>query len=240
MHIDELLKLSVEKEASGLHITVGRPPTLRLHGELIPLEGYSLLKSKELEELAFSMVTSQQREIFEKEMELDFSYSVESLGRFRGNFYWEKEGIGIAVRIIPSKIPTPEEIGLTKEVVNLTNVRNGLILVTGPTGSGKSTTLAALIDKINTEKACHILTIEDPIEFVYPSKKAIINQREVGAHTKSFAQALKHALREDPDVVLVGEMRDLETISATLTIAETGHLVFLRFIPLMQQKLLTE
>lgn len=226
MHIDELLKLCVEKGASDLHITVGHPPIIRLHGALIPLEGYSYLKSKEVEELAFSMVTSQQKEVFEKELELDFSYSVENLGRFRGNFYWEKKGIAIAIRVIPARIPAPEEIGLTKEVINLTSLRNGLILVTGPTGSGKSTTLAALIDKINTDKACHILTIEDPVEFVYDSKKAIINQREVGAHTESFAQALKHALREDPDVVLVGEMRDLETISATLTVAETGHLVF--------------
>ena len=226
MQIQEFLKLAVEKNASDLHLTAGFLPALRIRGELLSLEDFPSLKNEDTRELAFSMITPKQKEKFEKEFELDFSYSLEGLGRFRVNFYLQKDGVGIAIRVIPSKIPTPEEIGLPSEVINLTNLRNGLILVTGVTGSGKSTTLAALINKINEEKPCHILTVEDPIEFIYPHKKAIINQREVGSNTKSFASALKYALREDPDIALVGEMRDLETISAALTIAETGHLVF--------------
>lgn len=226
MRIHQFLKLAVEKDASDLHLTAGFLPALRIRGELFFLEDFPSLKNEDTRELAFSMITPEQKEKFEKEFELDFSYSLEGLGRFRVNLYLQKDGVGIAIRAIPSKIPTPGEIGLPSEVINLTNLRNGLILVTGVTGSGKSTTLAALINKINEEKPCHILTVEDPIEFVYPHKKAIINQREVGANTKSFASALKYALREDPDIALVGEMRDLETISAALTIAETGHLVF--------------
>ncbi|MFH1900716.1 MAG: type IV pilus twitching motility protein PilT [Candidatus Omnitrophota bacterium] len=226
MRIHQFLKLAVEKDASDLHLTAGFLPALRIRGELFFLEDFPSLKNEDTRELAFSMITPEQKEKFEKEFELDFSYSLEGLGRFRVNLYLQKDGVGIAIRAIPSKIPTPGEIGLPSEVINLTNLRNGLILVTGVTGSGKSTTLASLINKINEEKPCHILTVEDPIEFVYPHKKAIINQREVGANTKSFASALKYALREDPDIALVGEMRDLETISAALTIAETGHLVF--------------
>lgn len=226
MQIQEFLKLAVEKDASDLHLTAGFLPALRIRGELFFLEDFPSLKNEDTRELAFSMITPEQKEKFEKEFELDFSYSLEGLGRFRVNLYLQKDGVGIAIRAIPSKIPTPGEIGLPSEVINLTNLRNGLILVTGVTGSGKSTTLAALINKINEEKPCHILTVEDPIEFIYPHKKAIINQREVGSNTKSFASALKYALREDPDIALVGEMRDLETISAALTIAETGHLVF--------------
>lgn len=226
MKIDDLLKVTVAKKASDLHIVVGRSPIIRLNGELILLEELSPLHSNDVKELAYSMITSYQKERFEKDFELDFSYSIEGLSRFRGNLFYQKDGIGIAIRVIPSKIPSPRDIGLTQEVINLTNLRNGLVLVTGPTGSGKSTTLAALIEAINNEHSCHILTVEDPIEFTYESKKAMVNQRELGAHTKSFAEALKHSLREDPDVVLVGEMRDLETISAALTIAETGHLVF--------------
>ena len=226
MKIDELLKLTVEKDASDLHVTVGIPPTIRLFGELVALDGFPPVTSKDTEEIAFGMISPQQKEKFEKELELDFSYNVKDLCRFRANLYWQKEGIGLAIRVISSKIPLPEEIGLSQGVIDFTNLKNGLVLVTGPTGSGKSTTLASLINKMNLEKSCHILTIEDPIEFVYSHNKAMVNQREIGVHTKSFAQALKHALREDPDIILVGEMRDLETISATLTIAETGHLVF--------------
>jgi len=226
VEINGLLKIAVEKGASDLHLTVGIPPTIRLHGELIHLEGQPTLTSKDTDELSSSMITSLQKERFQAEFELDFSYNIEGLSRFRANIYHQKDGVAIAMRVIPSKIPTPQEINLTKEVVNLTNLRNGLVLVTGPTGSGKSTSLAALINTINENKPDHILTIEDPIEFVYPHKKAMVNQREVGSHTKSFANALKYALREDPDIVLVGEMRDLETIAAALTIAETGHLVF--------------
>ena len=226
MQIDEILKSAIEKGASDIHLTVGLAPTLRLYGDLVHLDGLPVLKSEDTSEIAFSMITPGQKEIFERELSIDFSYNVTGLGRFRTNLYLQKNGIAVAMRIISSKIPTIEEIGLSKETSNLINTRNGLILVTGSTGSGKSTTLAALIDKINSEQACHILTIEDPIEFVYNNKKAMVNQREVGSHAKSFAHALKDALREDPDVVLVGEMRDLETISAALTIAETGHLVF--------------
>jgi twitching motility protein PilT len=226
MDIRELLEMTVAREGSDLHLTVGVPPTIRLYGELVPLGDFPPLTKENTRDLAFAMLSPEQQEKFEKELELDFSYNVENVARFRVNLYWQKEAVGAAIRVIPTIIPSPEEIGLTPEVVNLANLRNGLILVTGPTGTGKSTTLAALIDKINRESAKHILTIEDPIEFVYTNKMSIINQREVGAHTWSFANALKHALRQDPDVILVGEMRDLETIAATLTIAETGHLAF--------------
>ena len=226
MDIKELLQMTVAREGSDLHLTVGVPPAIRLYGGLVRLGDFPPLSAENTQELAFSMINDEQKDKFEKERELDFSYNVEGIARFRVNFYWQKEGIGLAVRVIPAVIPEPDEIGLTPEVINLANLRNGLVLVTGPTGTGKSTTLAALIDKINRESAKHILTIEDPIEFVYTNKKSIINQREVGSHTKTFGSALKHALRQDPDVIMVGEMRDLETIAATLTIAETGHLAF--------------
>jgi len=226
MHIDELLKLTVEKGASDLHLTVGIHPTVRVHGELTPLEQYPVLEASHTKELAGQLISPQQKTELDRERELDLSYALKGVCRFRVNCYWQQDCIGIAIRMIPYQIPQPEELGLSPEVIRLTELRNGLVLVTGPTGSGKSTTLAALINKINTQRAEHIITIEDPIEFVYPHAKSIVNQREVGTDTPTFASALKHALREDPDVILVGEMRDLETISATLTIAETGHLAF--------------
>lgn len=226
MDIQKLLKITVDAGASDLHLTVGVHPTIRLHGGLMPLGDFPILTGEDTQKLAFNMLTPDQRQKFEENLELDFSHYEEGITRVRVNLYYQKEGIGIAIRVIPTQIPSPEEIDLPSEVMNLTNLRNGLVVVTGPTGTGKSTTLAVLIDKINREESSHILTVEDPIEFVYSNKRSIVNQREVGAHTKSFANALRHALRQDPDVILVGEMRDLETISATLTIAETGHLAF--------------
>ncbi len=226
MDITSLFKQAIEKEGSDIHLTVGLPPTMRQHGELMPINGATALTDSDTRNLAYSIINEDQKSEFENERELDFSHYVEGLGRFRVNLYWQQDKIGMAVRAIPSLIPAPADIGLSQEVVNLTGLKNGLVLVTGPTGSGKSTTLASLINHINSTSSKHILTIEDPIEFVYQNDKSMINQREVGADTKSFSSALKSALREDPDVILVGEMRDLDTISATLTIAETGHLAF--------------
>jgi len=226
MTIAELLKLTVEKDGSDLHLVTDIPPYIRLYGELVPLAGFPPVTKEKMKELIHSMISHDQREKFDSELELDFSYYVEGLGRFRVNFLMEKKGVSAAIRVIPSRIPTPEEVGLPESIIKLTRMKNGLVLVTGPTGTGKSTTLASLINKINEERPVHILTIEDPIEFVYTDKKAIIRQREVGTHTKTFEAALKHAMRQDPNVVLIGEMRDLETIAATLTLAETGHLAF--------------
>ncbi|MFC1624214.1 type IV pilus twitching motility protein PilT [Candidatus Omnitrophota bacterium] len=225
MKIDELLKSAVESNASDLHITVGEPPMLRLAGKLAPMK-YDKLTPEKAKTLIYSILNEQQRQKFEEELELDLSYSIPDVSRFRVNVYSQKDGVGAAIRVIPSKIPKPEEIDMPKAAIEFTRLNQGLVLVTGPTGSGKSTTLATMIDLINQERACHIMTIEDPIEFLHSHKSCMANQRELGAHTLSFPNALKHLLRQDPDVVLVGEMRDLETIAATVTIAETGHLVF--------------
>lgn len=224
MTIDELLKLTIDKDGSDLHLAVGLPPMIRIYGELTRLGDFPILQKDQLKEIVYSMLTPEQRGVFEKDMELDLCYATEALGRFRVNVNYEKKGISTIIRVISSRIPTPEELGLPECVTQLTRLKNGLILVTGPTGSGKSTTLASIINKINQERPVHILTVEDPIEFVYTDKKAIVRQREVGAHTQSFTHALRHAMRQDPNVVLIGEMRDLETIAATLTMAETGHL----------------
>jgi len=226
MEINDLLRLAAEKKASDVHFTVGLPPMMRLYGKLLPINDKTPLTAQDTERLAFSSISEEQIAEFKRNRELDVSYAIEGLCRFRVNIYWQQNNIAVAIRLIPSQIPTPEEIGLTREVINLTNLKNGLVLVTGPTGSGKSTTLASLIKHINAHKDKHILTIEDPIEFIYKSGQSMVNQREVGQDTFSFSNALKSALREDPDVILVGEMRDLETIAATLTIAETGHLAF--------------
>ena len=226
MDMIELLRGTVARSASDLHITIGRPPVMRIHGELEPQTEFEVLDAAEAEKLIMQIITEEQRKELEEKLELDCSYSIRDVSRFRVNVFWRNGGMGAAIRAIPNQIPTLKELALPPVIAKLTQMNNGLVLVTGPTGSGKSTTLAAIIDTINRTRKDHIMTIEDPIEFVYDHNKAIINQREIHAHTHSFADALKHVLRQDPDVVLVGEMRDLETIASAVTIAETGHLVF--------------
>lgn len=224
-NLDQMLKELVARGASDLHITTGIPPMIRLHGHLRVL-GDTPLTPAITKQLAYSILTDVQKQKFEEQKELDFSFGVRGLGRFRANVFLQRGAVGVAIRTIPYKIYTFEELGLPKVVEELCNRPSGLVLVTGPTGSGKSTTLVTMIDKINSERPEHIVTIEDPIEFVHTHKKCIVNQREVHADTDSFANALRAALRQDPDKVLIGEMRDLETIESALTIAETGHLTF--------------
>jgi len=223
--MDEFFKFMKEQGASDLHISSGEPPFLRLHGEMVRLE-YQPLSPADAQALVFEILTDKQKRSFIENWELDCSYAVENVGRFRVNVLMQRRGLSAVFRIIPEVIPSVQDLNLPTSLLDLINVSRGLILVTGPTGSGKSTTLAALIDHINATEACHILTIEDPIEFVHPNKKSLITQREVSGHTKSFANALKASLREDPDIILVGEMRDLETIQLAMTAAETGHVVF--------------
>jgi len=225
MLIEELLENIVKQKGSDLHVSVGLPPVIRVDGKL-QRTGSEPLSSDDVEALLFPMLSNDQRRKLEQDWELDFSYGIEGLSRFRVNFYKDKGNYAAAFRVIDSVVPSFESLGLPEIVRKTAEKPRGLILVTGPTGSGKSTTLASMIDYINTTKCEHILTIEDPIEFVHTSKKSIIHQRELGQDTRSFANALKSALREDPDIVLVGEMRDLETITLALTAAETGHLVF--------------
>ncbi|HTD48306.1 MAG TPA: type IV pilus twitching motility protein PilT, partial [bacterium] len=226
MQINELLKQTMDAQASDLHLTVGRKPMLRVWGKLQALEQYEALTPEDTAQLAYSMLNAFQKQKFEKTWELDLSYGVPGLGRFRVNLYRQRGATGIAMRSISSTIPSLEELNLPPILRDLTHKPRGLVLVTGPTGHGKSTSLAAMIDTINSDRACHIVTVEDPIEYLYEHKKSIINQRELGFDTQSFPNALRGVLREDPNVVMVGEMRDLETIGAALTIAETGHLVF--------------
>jgi len=225
VNLHQLLKAMVEKGASDMHITAGAPPLLRIDGEVIPLK-LPPLTPVDTKHLCYSIMTEEQKIAFEKDSELDLSFGVKNLSRFRANAYLQRGAVAGAIRTIPFKILSFEELGLPAVITDIANKPNGLVLVTGPTGSGKSTTLASIIDKINSEQRVHILTIEDPIEYLHPHKMAVVNQREVGADTASFKGALRYVLRQDPDVVLVGEMRDLETIEAALTIAETGHLVF--------------
>jgi len=225
LKIENLLEEVIRQDASDLHITVDAPPTLRVDGSLKPVDGYEPLKEADVEKLVFSVVDDAQKEILLKDKEVDFSFAFGDIARFRANAFHQKGNIGLSLRLIPVKIRSIEELGLPEIVNKFTEIPRGLVLVTGPTGSGKSTTLAAMVDKINKEKAVHIITIEDPIEYTHNHQKSIIDQREVHYDTRSFAAALRSALREDPDVVLIGEMRDLETISAAITIAETGHLV---------------
>jgi twitching motility protein PilT len=222
--IKELLQYAVDKQASDLHITEGRPPTLRVNGMLEPT-AYSSLSRDDTKKLIYSFLNDEQKVRFESELELDLSLYIPKLSRFRVNVHMQRGSIEAAFRVIPSKIRTIEELGLPPVISELARRSNGLVLATGPTGVGKSTTLAAMVDLINTERRGLIVSIEDPIEYVHENKKSIVKQREVGSDTKSFANALKHALRQDPDVILVGEMRDLETISTAITAAETGHLV---------------
>lgn len=225
MAMRELIELVIKRKASDLHIGVGVPPILRIDGKLL-LTDYEPLKPEDTKALIFSILTLEQRKILEQRLELDCSYGIEGLGRFRVNVYKDKNGFAAALRTITSKIPTFEELNLPKVCSQICTKPRGLILVTGPTGSGKSTTLAAMIGWINENRSDHILTIEDPIEYIHTSKRSLVNQRELGSDTHSFDNALRAALREDPDVILVGEMRDLETISLAIKAAETGHLVF--------------
>jgi twitching motility protein PilT len=224
--LSELLKKLAEFGGSDLHITTNTPPQIRVDGHLRPLEGYKVLTSADTKQLAYSVLTDAQKHRFEENLELDFSFGVKGLSRFRANIFNQRGAVGAVFRAIPYEIKPFEALGLPPVVRELCNKPRGLILVTGPTGSGKSTTLAAMIDKINNDRHDHILTIEDPIEFLHNHKSCLVNQREVNADTKGFAEALRTALRQDPDVVLVGEMRDLETIESALRIAETGHLTF--------------
>ncbi|HKY30616.1 MAG TPA: type IV pilus twitching motility protein PilT [Pyrinomonadaceae bacterium] len=222
--LSELLRKLSELRGSDLHITTGSPPQIRVDGHLRPIEGYRLLTSSDTKQLAYSVLTDAQKHRFEENLELDFSFGVKGLSRFRANLFNQRGAVGAVFRAIPYEIRSFEELGLPAIVSQMCDKPRGLILVTGPTGSGKSTTLAAMIDKINKDRREHILTIEDPIEFLHNHKNCIVNQREVNADTHGFAAALRTALRQDPDIVLVGEMRDLETIESALRIAETGHL----------------
>jgi twitching motility protein PilT len=225
VNLHQLLRAMIEKGASDMHITTGSPPLLRIDGAIVPLK-LQPLSPIETKQLCYSVLTEEQKIQFEKNKELDLSFGVKSLSRFRANIFMQRGAVSGAFRSIPFKILSFDELGLPPIVAELASKPRGLILVTGPTGSGKSTTLASIIDKINSETRQHIMTVEDPIEYLHPHKRSIVNQREIGSDTGTFKQALKYVLRQDPDVVLVGEMRDLETIEAALTIAETGHLVF--------------
>ncbi|MCC6646822.1 MAG: type IV pilus twitching motility protein PilT [Polyangiaceae bacterium] len=225
VNLHQLLKAMIEKGASDMHITTGSPPLLRIDGSVVPLK-LPPLSPVDTKALCYSILTEEQKIHFEKHNELDLSFGVKNLSRFRANIFMQRGAVSGALRAIPFKILSFDELGLPVIISELAAKPRGLVLVTGATGSGKSTTLASIIDKINTETRQHIMTIEDPIEYLHPHKLCVVNQREIGADTESFKTALKYVLRQDPDVVLVGEMRDLETIEAALTIAETGHLVF--------------
>ncbi len=224
--IDDLLEQMVANGASDLHISVNSPPAFRVRGHIVRADSYEPLTADDTRSLLYRVLTSEQQKIFEQKRQLDFAYSMPGLARFRVNVYYQREAVSAAFRLIPQEIKTLEELRLPQILHSLATYPRGLVLVTGPTGSGKSTTLAAIIDEINRTRPEHILTVEDPIEFVHRHKMCIVNQREIGPDASSFAEALKAALRQDPDVILVGEMRDLETISTALTAAETGHLVF--------------
>jgi len=223
--IDALFKLMSDQGASDLHLSTGAPPIFRMRGEMVR-QNFKVLAHEELKSILFEILTEAQRETYEQTHDLDFAYTVPGLARFRGNIMLQHRGIAAVFRIIPSKILSADDLGLPDGVRNLTMLRKGLVLVTGPTGSGKSTTLAAMIDLINSTRHEHILTLEDPLEFIHENKLSLFNQRQIGEHSVSFATALRAALREDPDVILVGEMRDLETIGLAISAAETGHLVF--------------
>ncbi|HSJ09954.1 MAG TPA: type IV pilus twitching motility protein PilT, partial [Longimicrobiales bacterium] len=223
--IDQFLRLMVQQKGSDLHLTVGSPPIVRQHGELTRIK-FRELAPADMQALMYEIMTPAQRAHFEETNDTDFAYEIPEIARFRVNVFRQRKGMGAVMRTIPAKVLSADDLGLPEGVRRFCKLNKGLVLVTGPTGSGKSTTLAAMIDLINTTKPDHILTIEDPVEFVHQNKMGLVNQREVGNHTKSFATALRAALREDPDVILVGEMRDLETIALGITAAETGHLVF--------------
>ncbi|TLM68912.1 MAG: type IV pilus twitching motility protein PilT [Deltaproteobacteria bacterium] len=223
--IQQLLHTMVQAGASDLHITTGTPPQIRINGHMTPMKMRPLMPA-DTKHICYSILTEAQKRKFEENNELDFSFGVKNLARFRGNIFMQRGALGGVFRLIPYKFLSFEELGLPPVVTDISRKRNGLVLVTGPTGSGKSTTLASIIDKINSERHEHIITVEDPIEYLHPHKCCVVNQREVGSDTFSFKNALKYILRQDPDIVLLGELRDLETIEAALTIAETGHLCF--------------
>lgn len=225
-NLADFLFAVIDGEASDLHMTAGLPPMIRVHGELRPIKGYRRLLPKDLQQILYGMLTQKQREIFEENLELDISYSMPGAARFRVNIFQQRESMGAVMRLIPFEIKALDDLGLPPAVKEFASLRRGMVLVTGVTGSGKSTTLAGLVDIVNSTRPEHIMTVEDPIEFLHRHKRSIVNQREVGTDTHGFAPALKHVLRQDPDVILVGELRDLETISTALTAAETGHLVF--------------
>src|SRR5947208_7272258 len=224
--IDDLLEQMVARSASDLHVTTHTPPAIRVRGQIERLNSYQPLSAEDSQQILYRILSTEQQKQFELKRQLDFSHSIPGLARFRVNVYFQKESIGAAFRLIPDELKTLEELGIPSSLHQLAEKPRGLVLITGPTGSGKSTTLAALIDEINRNRSEHILTIEDPIEFLHRHKRCIVNQREIGPDATSFAEALRAALRQDPDVILVGEMRDLETIATALTAAETGHLVF--------------
>lgn len=226
LRIEILLEEVVRKRASDLHIQVALPPMLRIDGSLVPVPGSEVLDEATVERLVFAILDEDQQQVLAKDKEFDFSFAFGTMGRFRVNAFHERGNLAASLRLIPNEIKSITELGMPSVVSKFAEYPRGLVLVTGPTGSGKSTTLAAIIDKINTERAHHIITIEDPIEFTHKSKKSVVAQREIHYDTYSFSAALRSSLRQDPDVVLIGEMRDLETISAAITIAETGHLVF--------------
>ena len=226
MELIEVLKSAVQAGSSDIHLVIGKPPLMRVNGEMTEIPGFTKITADESKRLIYSILYEEQRAKFEDTWELDCSFSVTGLSRFRVNVFLQKNGVEAVMRVISSKIPTAEQLRLQKSITDLADLPRGLVLVTGPTGSGKSTTLAVLMEMINNKYADNILTVEDPIEFVYESKKSVFRQREIGQNTKSFGAALKSALRQDPDVILVGEMRDLETMQLAITAAETGHLCF--------------
>jgi twitching motility protein PilT len=226
MQIDDLLRIAMERKASDLHLKVGNYPHIRVDGELVPLTDHTRVTAEDMLNMAFSMMSNRQKQKFKENAELDMAYGVAGLGRFRVNVFQQRGNVGLVLRVIPTKIKPIDELYLPRIVDKICEEQRGLVLVTGVTGSGKSTTLAAMIDRINSTRAEHIITIEDPIEFLHRDKKGFVNQREVEVDTPSFASALRASMRQDPDVILVGEMRDLETISTALLAAETGHLVF--------------